>query len=122
MTTWRVLLSSKKWNQDKYNQNWELFPEVRLLPQSKGGAIMRRLPQKGDKVVFVFKKFIVMRGNIESDGFITGTQHQEHSCNIGNNRPHADVNNEYAWVKIQEIGLSEEIQWMGQKTWQVIED
>jgi hypothetical protein len=73
-------------------------------------------PGKGDTVVFVLKGKIVMKGRVESDGFIEGTSHQAHSCNEGAVRPHETVS-EFAWIRIEEVGLSENIRRTGQRTW-----
>jgi hypothetical protein len=117
MSSWRVILNSKLWNQEKYENNWRTMPECRRLPQSKGNCVMKVCPKKGDSVAFVFRGNIVMRGVVESDGFISGIHHTDHSCNLGDNRPHADGNNEFAWVQITEIGLNQAFPKSGQRTW-----
>ena len=114
--TWRVLLNPKYWNQVKYERDFATRPEVHYLSQSKGGRRMISCPQKGDIVLFVIKGKIRMRGIMESNGFETGTCHQEHSCNTGTIRPHEFVE-EYARVKIIEVGLSDDIDFFGQHTW-----
>ena len=73
-------------------------------------------PQKGDTISFVYKGKVVMRGHMDSEGFERGVAHQEHSCNIGEQRPHAETL-EFAWVNITDIGLSEAIRHTGQRTW-----
>jgi hypothetical protein len=73
-------------------------------------------PQRGDIALFVIKGKIVMKGIVESDGFIDGTAHQEHLYNKGDYRPHARPT-EFAWIKIQEVGLSQHIRPTGQRTW-----
>ena len=88
---------SNLWNQEKYEHDFHLQPEVRRLAQSKGRCRMKLCPQKGDNISFVYKGKIVMRGECESIGFEVGTAHQTHSCNIGDNRPHSDPH-EFAWV------------------------
>jgi hypothetical protein len=73
-------------------------------------------PKKGDTVIFVWKGKIVMRGVVDSEGFVRGTDHREHSCNTGVHRPHS-IPDEFAWVKIVEVGISEDIRPTGQRTW-----
>jgi hypothetical protein len=79
---------------------------------------MKLLPQRGDNVSFVIKGQIRMRGIVECDGFMEGTAHQEHSCNIGtmNERIHS-LDKHYTWIKITEIKLTEPIRRTGQSTW-----
>ncbi len=115
VSTWRVLLSSKLWNQCKYEKDWVSYPEIRRLPQSKGRAKMIKLPKKNDIVHFVYNRKIVMKGYVDSDKFEENSKLQFHSCNIGNNRQH-DVH-EYMYIYVTEIGLSENIAWKGQRTW-----
>lgn len=114
--SWRVMLNSRLWNQERYEEEFRLRPEARRLPQSKGKRGMKTLPQMGDSVRFVYKGRIVMRGIIYSDGFEYRPSAEEHSCNMGIQRPHAE-SNEYAWVNITEVGLSEYIRRTGQQTW-----
>lgn len=113
---WRVMLNSKLWNQEKFENDFYTCPEMRRLAQSKGRCPMKVNPIKDDLVCFVFKGKIVMRGFVESNGFENGTDHQNHSCNIGTNRLHAEPT-EFAWVRITEIGLCENIRPSGQRTW-----
>ena len=96
-------------------------PESRRLAQSKGALPMKERPKKGDRVVFVMKRQIVMRGNVDSDGFVYGTDHREHSCIMGTTRSHTNTD-EFAWIKITDFGLSEEIKNTGQRTWVKLED
>jgi len=113
---WRVMLSSKLWDQAAYERNWLSQPEVPLA-QSKGKARMVRCPKLGNSVSFVLKGRIVMRGIMVSDGFLAGTEHQEHSCNRGLERVHAE-HPEFASVRITEIlKVPEEIRKTGQRTW-----
>ena len=114
--TWRVMLSSKCWNQPKYEDDWHEKPEVRRLAQSKGNKHMKKTPQKGDIAIFILKGKIVMKGVVDSDGFENGSYHRIHSCNIGDNRKHTD-SPEFAWVDITEVGLSEDVRLTGQQTW-----
>lgn len=107
---------SKLWSQERFvNECWPR-PECRRLAQSKGRARMVQVPQRGDTVDFVLKGYIVMKGIIDSDGFEVGTYHQEHSCNIGDSRPHAE-NLEFIWVKIIDITVNEPVLHTGQRTW-----
>ena len=115
--TWRVMLSSAKWNQEKYEKDWYEKPEIRHLPQSKGNCHMKTVPKHGDSVYFVYKKKVVMKGVVHSDGFETGIYHQiHHSCNIGDNRKHT-ISPEFAWVDITEVSLAKNIRVTGQQTW-----
>ena len=115
-TSWRVVLSSKLWDQKKFEEEFALDPENRRIAQSKGTRHMVSCPQKGDNVSFVLKGNVVMRGVVESDGFENGTAHQNDSCNKGNVRPHATIP-QFVWIRIKEIGLSECIRHTGQNTW-----
>jgi len=119
------MLSADLWNQAAYEKKWKEQPETRYLAQSKGGGKMAILPKKGDKVLFVLRGQIRMKGIIISEGFLTGTEHQEHSCNTGDSRPHAETK-EFTRIHIQEEPCCEEIcdsewkrkgPWKGQKTW-----
>ena len=114
--SWRVMLNASRWNQNKYEEDFVLHPEVRRLAQSKGRCRMVVCPKKGDIASFVLRGKVVMRGIIDSDGFENGTYHQLHSCNTGESRPH-DVPTEFVWIKITDIGLSEDIRPTGQRTW-----
>jgi hypothetical protein len=111
------MLSAKKWNQPQYERDWHEKPEVRHLPQSKGNCRMKTVPKQGDIAHFIYKKKLVMKGIVHSDGFETGIYHQiHHSCNIGKNREHT-TSPEFAWVDITEVGLSEDVRHTGQQTW-----
>ena len=114
-THWRVMLSAL-WNQEKYEDDFYLQPEVRRLAQSKGRCQMIVCPQKDDRVSFVYKGKIVMKGVCETDGFEVGTAHRAHSCNMGDVRPHS-VASEFAWIRITDVSLSEEFRRTGQRTW-----
>ena len=116
MTQWRVMLNSKLWNQSLYEAEWISNEKGRRIPQSKGKAKMVICPVKDDTVLFVQKGKIIMKGVIESDGFMQGNEHQIDIFNLGNVRPHAE-HDEFIWVQINEIGLSEEIRKTGQRTW-----
>jgi len=109
-------MSSKLWNQEKYEQDWHNYPEVRRLPQSKGNRPMQKIPERGDTVLFIFRGRVVMEGTVDSDGFENGINHQHHSCNIGNNRDHT-IHAEFAWVNVTEVGLSRPVRTTGQQTW-----
>ena len=115
-TSWRVMLNPRLWKQEKYEEDFAARPELRRLAQSKGNCHMISCPKKDDTVSFVLKGKIVMRGVVESDGFELGTAHQEHSCNDGALRLHA-TNPQFAWIRIEEVGLSENIRPTGQRTW-----
>jgi hypothetical protein len=115
-TSWRVMLNSNLWNQEKFEKDFINHPEIRRLAQSKGQCRMISCPKKGDTVFFVLKGKIVMRGIVDSNGFENGTDHQYHSCNKGIIRSHA-IPNEFAWIRIEEIGLSISIRPTGQRTW-----
>ena len=115
-SSWRVMLNSSLWNQKKYEDDFHSRPEVRRLSQSKGACRMVSCPQMGDLVSFVYKGKIVMKGCVDSNGFEHGVDHQAHSCNIGETRIHS-VTTEFAWVRILNVGLSEDIRKTGQRTW-----
>ena len=121
MVLWRVIISSSRWDQKKFEKDLASRPESRRLAQSKGTRPMKERPKRGDEVVFVTKRRIVMRGYVDSDGFVYGTDHREHSCILGNTRPHVNTD-EFAWIKITEFGLSEEIENTGQRTWVKLEN
>jgi hypothetical protein len=114
--TWRVMLSSKWWNQSKYEDDWHEKPEVRRLPQSKGNTNMKKTPQKGDLAKFILKGKIVMEGVVDNDGFESGSYHQIHSCNIGDNREHS-IPREFVWVNIIQVNLDQRVRVTGQQTW-----
>jgi hypothetical protein len=116
MSTWRVLINPKLWDQEEFIRKYNAFPEDSFLSQSKGRCAMRSLPKAGDTILFVIKGRVVMKGLMESDGFITGTAHRVHSCNRGPIRSHTDVP-EFALVKILTTGLDDPIEWKGQRTW-----
>ena len=114
---WRVMLNKKLWKQESYVKKFTADPEVRALAQSKGAGRMVKCPKKGDRVAFVCAGEIVMVGCIDSEGFISGRWHQKHSCNDGENRPHADVE-EFAWVHVKKImDTPKPIRITGQRTW-----
>ncbi len=110
---WRVIFNDSLWNQHSFETFFE--PEVRF-PQSKGCCRMVKCPKQGDIVFFVLKGTIVMKGIVESDGFVSGHDHQHHFCNVGDDRKHA-VPNEFVWINILEVGLSKRIRKTGQRTW-----
>ena len=116
MTMWRVMLNARLWNQKKYEEDWQSHPEVRRLAQSKGRCRMVSCPKKGDLVSFVCKGKIVMKGVVYSDGFEDGTDHQLHSCNVGDSRPHATPA-QFAWIITTLIPEPEDIRPTGQRTW-----
>jgi hypothetical protein len=114
-STWRVVLNSKLWNQEKFEEDF-LNEKVNRIPQSKGRCIMKKCPKKNDIVFFVIKKKIRMKGVVEIDGFIEGNNHQDDIYNTGEIRKHSEVE-EFTWVNITEVGLNETIIHMGQRTW-----
>ena len=112
---------SSLWDQEKYKEQYRADPErpeIKYIAQSKGRCRMVKVPSKGDIVYFVLKGHIVMEGYLETDGFIRGDAHRNHSCNIGQIRPHA-LNDEYAICKITGIDINEPIRKTGQRTWQL---
>lgn len=121
VTTWRVLINGKNWDQQKYEDEWRNgpHPEQKGFAQTKGRAKMAVVPRKNDRVNFVISGKIVMRGYVEDDGFLIGDAHKdEHSCVKGllRDRPWDHVN-EFLWVTIEEVGLSIPIKRTGQRTW-----
>jgi predicted RNA-binding protein len=116
---WRVIINADNWDQSKYEREWAMRPEQKRFAQTKGTARMVVVPRKNERINFVMKGEIVMRGYVESEGFIQGEIHkEEHSCVKGTLRDRPwDHINEYAWVKITEVGLNEPIKRTGQRTW-----
>jgi hypothetical protein len=110
------MLSSKLWKQEEFEEQWKKGKRP-MLAQSRGNARMMALPQRDDTVDFVFKGQIRMRGTVSSDGFLTGTAHQNDDCNEGTARPHAELN-QFAWILINEV-LAEPVTvpFTGQRTW-----
>jgi len=121
VTTWRVLINPEKWDQRKYVDEWNgPRPEQKRFAQTKGRAKMRTVPRKNDRVNFVISGKIVMRGYVDTDGFLEGDAHKdEHSCVKGTLRERPwDHVNKYLWVKIDEIlKVPELIRRTGQRTW-----
>ena len=108
-------MNASLWNQAAFAEKAAQQPE--RLAQSKGKARMKAMPRRGDTVDFVLKGKIIMRGIVESDGFLSGTLHQRDTFNLGEERPHAEVN-EFAMIK--EIRLLAEpiaVPFTGQRTW-----
>ena len=119
MSYWRILINPKKWDFNGFKKQFNSASEPgsdRII-QSKGGAIMKVCPVKGDTIVYVIKGHIVMKGVVESDGFIQGVKHQQDPLNLLDNQPHVRVE-EVAWIKITEIcEMPEAIKKTGQRTW-----
>lgn len=116
-TTWRVILNHRLWNQKKFETDFlRCSEEMCRLPQSKGRCRMVSCPKKGDIVKFALNGKIVMTGIVDSNGFEIGTAHQEDTYNIGDVRPHS-IPDEFVWIIINEVGLSETILPTGQRTW-----
>ena len=121
-TIWRVMLNQSLWNQNKFRLDFLRCPEeVCRIPQSKGRCRMISCPKKGDIVKFVLNGKIVMTGIVDSNGFETGTSHQDDIYNKGKLRPHSTPT-EFVWIIIKEVGLSENIRHTGQRTWVKISD
>ena len=122
MAIWRVNLSAKLWNQNEFVRLYNLQNEADRtkyrLAQSKGNRHMVNMPHQGDLVKFVLKGKIVMKGVFDCQEFIIGIEHQSSSCNIGKieDRIHS-LNQEYAWVRITEVGLNQTVPFTGQATW-----
>jgi hypothetical protein len=57
-----------------------------------------------------------MKGVVDSEGFEDGTSHQEHSCNVGDARPHATPT-QFAWIITTLLAQPEDIRPTGQRTW-----
>lgn len=122
MAVWRVNLSSKFWDQNEFERQYNLQhiedrPLYRLA-QSKGNRRMVNKPKRDDIVKFVLKGKIVMRGEFDCEKFIAGNEHQASLCNRGElrDRLHA-LNQEYAWIRITEVGLHQRVPFTGQATW-----
>jgi hypothetical protein len=120
MALWRINLNGKLWKQDAFADQWKKG-ERQLLAQSKGNARMVALPKRGDSVAFVLKGKIVMRGTVNSDGFLEGTAHQNDQNNQGSTRAHAETK-QFAWILINEV-LAEPraVPLTGQRTWLKVE-
>ena len=117
MSTWRVVLNAKLWNQKLYREMWTRSPEDRVVYQSKGRRNMIVVPQKGDHVLFVIKGQVVMRGVCGVSGFLHGDAHRRHVCCVGDERPHA-VPEEYSIVYVHELceaGVT--VPFKGRNTW-----
>ena len=112
MSTWRVLINPKYWDYNKYERNWV---EGSTISQSKGRARMVKVPRKGDRVLFVIKGMIKMKGIVVSEGFVQGEEHIEDPYNTLHSI-HREVRI-FAVVQILQVGLSEPIRFMGQTTW-----
>ena len=112
-TSWRVMLNHRLWKQSQYEKD---FYAPKRLAQSKGRCKMVSCPKKGDLVSFVCKGKIIMKGIVDSDGFEHGTEHQTDPYNDGTLRRHS-IPDEFAWIIITEVGLSEYIRPTGQRTW-----
>lgn len=122
MVAWRVLINAKKWDQDKFEQQIAAGkPETSILFQSKGAAPMKAVPAVGDTVEFHLcgrgkgLPWVKVMSGIVTAPFQAGIHHQEHSCNIGAARPHAEVE-EYAIIKVKVIPR-EPVANSGQRTW-----
>jgi len=113
--SWRVCLNGALWDYEKYRADFNAQP-MPLFPQSKGRRHMVSCPRRGDAVSFVLRQKIIMKGTVASDGFEVGTAHQEDPYNRGKRRDHAEPS-EFAWIKIEEVGLSIVIRRTGQSTW-----
>lgn len=90
-----------------------------LIHQSKGALPMVNVPARGDTVVYVSSMVIVMRGTVISDGFQTGTSHQECPYNrvsASGTRPHAETPL-YADIRIDDVYLDIPALQSGQATW-----
>ena len=101
---WRVGIDKDLWDQAGYEHLCTLEPDRKRLPQSKGGFQYKKVPLTGDIALFVIKGVIVMIGIVEGDGyggdsFGEGTEHQNHPCNRGAVRLHAQPT-QRIWVNI----------------------
>ena len=76
---WRVILNSKLWDQKLYENDWIINKEIRRIAQSKGNCKIVNCPVLNDTVDFVINGKIVMKGIIETDGFIIGNEHQKYN-------------------------------------------
>ena len=113
---WRVLINPKLWDLDRFMMEWT--PGT-LIHQSKGALPMVNVPARGDTVVYVSSMAIVMRGTVISDGFQTGTSHQECPYNrvsASGTRPHAETPL-YADIRIDDVYLDIPALQSGQATW-----
>ena len=122
MTTWRVLLSSKLWNQEAFATAAEEEGGHALLTnfaQSKGRAAMKIMPVKGDSVIFIWKGHRVMEGQVTSEGFISGDAHrQQHRDFLRTEAPAHQQTSEFALISnIKVLKEQVPIPFAGQRTW-----
>ena len=122
MTTWRVLLSSKLWNQEAFATAAEEEGGHALLTnfaQSKGRAAMKIVPVKGDSVIFIWKGHRVMEGQVTSEGFISGDAHrQQHRDFLRTEAPAHQQTSEFALISnIKVLKEQVPIPFAGQRTW-----
>jgi hypothetical protein len=111
-TAWRVTINPKYWDLERFQRDW--VPGA-IIAQSKGNKRMVTLPARNDRVFFVSKNTIVMRGTVLSDGFHTGTDHHEDPYNIGS-ADHRSVP-EFTRVRVDAVRLSAPVQQGGRQTW-----
>jgi hypothetical protein len=112
INVWRVLTSYEYWDFPEYEKLVKKDTKCLCLPQSLGSNKYIKTHNKiklGDIVffhhIFLEQKSvhkIVMRGIVCSI-IQEGNEHQIHPCNKGKHRPHADINNKFIRVLIQEI-------------------
>ena len=120
MTHWRVMLSSKRWDQGCFAAAAQLRPErLRDFAQSKGAVNMRETPVVGDFVSFVFKGHIVMTGVVRA-GFQEGDLHQTQHLGVGaiglpEDRLHA-LPASYALIDLALVA-PRKVRHTGQATW-----
>jgi len=120
---WRVLLSSKEWDQETFQELCATDPSMKRVPVAKGASHMVECPCKGDGVIFVHKNKVVMSGIVQQDGFMEGNDHEDllqkgdYPCYNGT------TVREFIWVQIHELGLNLDtghvgkFPWKGQRTW-----
>ena len=118
---WRILLSSKDWLQEAFQDLCATDPSMKRVPITKGSSHMVECPWKGDGVLFVYKNKVVMSGIVQQDGFLEGRDHLEHPC-YQPHRAWADPW-KFTWIQITELGLNLDtghtgtFPWKGQRMW-----
>jgi hypothetical protein len=123
MVHWRIVMSHKWWDQDKFEKEFETIPQTRWLWQSKGKAAMKRVPKKDDTFIVQYKGRGVMEGVVH-EGFTLDPKSEKHihSCNKGGS-PHSNET-EVALLHVLRIipeNKRKKIN-LGQRTWIVIDD
>jgi len=124
MKHWRILLSPKWWDQNKYDELFVKNPEVRSLYQSKGRATMKSCPSPGDTFIVEYSGKGVMEGKVIL-GFHEdpNSEKHRHSCNKGVS-PHTNET-QVALLLVERIipvDERQDIPYRGHRTWIEVRD